>query len=125
MRKRLPYISVWGLAYLVLIAVGARTGLPTAIFPTLLLLAVPPLFFHLRACRKVMNRLRLAFPDQWAALNRYWMKLELRYFLFDERTFGDEMIAAWKRELRWWMFAGIIAIALFLPTLFLIERLSK
>jgi hypothetical protein len=122
MRKRLPILSLWGLAYAILIAVGAGHGLERVVFPTLLLLFLPPFFFCMRATRNVMNRVRSAFPEHWTLLNR---GTELRLFFFDERTFGDETIAAWKQELRWWMRAGIIGIILFLPTLLLIERISK
>lgn len=108
-----------------LIGVGARAGLqPILVFPMLLLLTLPPLAFCMRASRRVMNRTRLAFPEQWAALNR-GMRLELRGFLFDERTFGDETIAAWKRELQWWMRVGVIGILLFPLTLLLFQLLSK
>jgi hypothetical protein len=78
----------------------------------------------MRAARKVMNRTRHAFPEQWTAMNR-GMKQELRGFLFDERTFGDETIAAWKRELRSWTRAGLIAIVLFPLTLLFVERISR
>ena len=125
MRKYLPALSVWSLACLALLAVGARAGLqPMVVFPSFLLLELPPLFFCMRATRKVMNRTRLGFPEQWTSLNR-GMKLELRCFLFDERTFGDETIAAGKQELRWWMRAGMIGLLLFPPTLWLVQNLSK
>ena len=124
-RKHLPTLCVWSLAYMALIGVGVRAGLqPILVFPMFFLLTLPPLVFCMRASRKVMNRTRLAFPEQWAALNR-GMRLELRCFLFDERTFGDETIAAWKGELQWWMRAGTLALVLFLPTMLLIEKLSK
>ena len=126
MRKHLPALSLWSLAYVALVAFGARRGIrPEVVFPALLLLSLPPLFFCMRASRRVMKRTRHAFPDQWAALNRDWMKLDLRSFLFDERTFGDETIAVWKRELRWWARAGMLALVLFVPTLLLVERLSR
>ena len=122
MRKRLPILSVWSLAYAVFIAIGARQGLQHVVLPALLLLSLPPLFFCMRAIRRIMNRIRVAFPEQWTVLNR---GMELRLFFFDDRTFGDETIAAWKHELRWWMRTGLIGIVLFLPTLLLIEKLSK
>jgi hypothetical protein len=123
--KRLSSVAIWALAYLLLLGVGTRTGLPMVIVPTLLVLTLPPLFFCIRASRRVMRRTSVAFPDQWTALNLDPMKLELRCFLFDERTFGDEAIAAWKHELRWWTRAGIVAIVLFLPTMLFVEKLSK
>jgi hypothetical protein len=92
------------------------------IFPTLFLLALPPLFFCMRATRKITKRTRVAFPEQWKTLNR---GMELHLFFYDERTFGDAMIAEWKRDLRWWMRAGMAGIALFPLTLLVIERLSK
>ncbi|HSU56954.1 MAG TPA: hypothetical protein VLT36_23120 [Candidatus Dormibacteraeota bacterium] len=122
MRKRLPILSVWVLAYAVLVVVGARYGLQRLVLPTLVLLFAPPFFFCMRATRHVVSRVRSAFPEQWTVLNR---GMELRLFFFDERTFGDETIAGWKQELRWWIRAGITGIVLFLPTLLLIERISK
>ena len=122
MRKRLPILSVWGLAYAVLVGVGARYGLERLVLPTLLLLFLPPFFFCMRATRHLVTRVRSAFPEQWIVLSR---GMELRLFFFDERTFGDETIGAWKQELRWWMRAGITGIVLFLPTLLLIEKISK
>jgi hypothetical protein len=122
MGKRLPILSAWGLAYVALVAVGARHGLQSVVLPVLLLLFLPPFFLCMRATRRIINRARVAFPERWAELNR---GMELRLFFFDERTFGDETIAAWKQELRWWMRAGIFGIVLFLPTLLLIEKLSK
>ena len=89
-----------------------------------LLLILPPFFFCMRAARKVMNQTRLAFPEQWTTLNQ-GMKLELRGFLFDERTFGDETIGAWKHELRWWTSAGMIGILAFPLTLLLVQSLSE
>ena len=86
-----------------LVGVGAWHGIQTVVFPALVLLFAPPFFFCMRATRRIMKRIRLAFPDQWATLNR---GMDLRLFFFDERTFGDETIAAWKQELRWWMRAG-------------------
>ncbi len=125
MRRYLPILSVWSLAYLVLLAIGARVGLhPMLVLLIFLLLILPPFFFCMRAARNVMNQTRLAFPEQWTTLNQ-GMKLELRGFLFDERTFGDETIGAWKRELRWWMGAGMIGILVFPLTLLLVQSLSR
>lgn len=118
-------LCIWFLAYAGLLAFGSRVGLPKTVVPALILLFVPPFLFCMRASRRVTNRTREAFPDQWASLNRDWTRLELRYYLFDERTFGDQTIACWKRELRWWLRACIVAILLFLPTLLLIEWISK
>ncbi len=124
MRKHLPVLVTWAVAYVALIVVGARTGTRPVIIPTFLLLGQPPFCFCMRATRKVMSRTRRAFPEQWTAMNR-GMKLELRCFLYDERTFGDETIDAWKRELRWWTRAGLTAIVLFPLTLLLVERISR
>jgi hypothetical protein len=79
----------------------------------------------MRASRKVARRTQVAFPGEWAALNQDWTKLELRYYFFDDRTFGDETIALWKQELRWWLRAGIAGIIMFLPTLLLVQELSR
>jgi hypothetical protein len=126
MRQHLPILFLWGLAYLALVAFGTRVGLkPVIVFLALLVLFVPPFYFCLHATRNVLHRVRLAFPEQWNTLNRDWVKLELRLFLFDDQTLGDHLIAVWKHELRWWVRVGIIALLLFLPTLLLIEKLSK
>jgi hypothetical protein len=51
--------------------------------------------------------------------------MDLRYYLFDDETFGDKELLEAKTELKWWLRAGVIAIALFLPTLFVIHVASK
>jgi hypothetical protein len=122
MRKRILILSAWGVAYALLVSVSAQHSLQTAVLPALFLLFVPQFFFCLRATRRIIHLIRTVYPEHWTALSR---GMELRLFLFDERTLGDATIAAWKQQLRWWMRAGIIGAVLFLPTLLLIEKLSK
>jgi hypothetical protein len=108
-------------AYLVLLLLGYKYGLESLIFPTLIILVWPPVVMHVIACSKVTRRTKSNHPEEWKMVRG---GLQLKYYLFDSRDFGDEVIARAKADLRWWMRAGLVGIVLFLPTLFAIAYLA-
>ena len=116
------FILVWIGAYSVLLLLGDKYGLEPLTFPTLIILAVPPCVMHCIACSKVTRRTKLIHPEEWKNIGG---GLQLRYYLFDSRDFGDDVIANGKAELRWWLYAGGASITLFLPTLIAIAYLKK
>jgi hypothetical protein len=116
------FILVWIAAYSVLLLLGYKYGLEPLIFPTLLILAFPPCVMHCIACYKVTRRTKLNHPEEWKVLGG---GLQLKYYLFDDRNFGDDVIARAKADLRWWLYAGGVSIVLYLPTLFTIAYLEK
>ncbi len=117
------FILVWIAAYSVLLLLGYKYGLePLLVFSTLIILAVPPLVMHCIAWSKVTRRTKLYHPEEWKNVGG---GLQLNYYLFDSRDFGDDVIANSKAELRWWSYTGGVSIALYLPTLFAIACLKK
>ncbi len=125
MNARRPILLSWFAVYAVLIVVGCRFGIqPLIVFAGLLVICVPPLAMHVLACRRVIRRTRLQHPDFWAKISS-GLGMDLRYYLFDGETFGDKELLEAKAELKWWLRAGVIAMALFFPTLYVIHVASK
>jgi hypothetical protein len=119
---RQTLIRIWVVAYLCIIVLGYTCGLELIIFPILIILAVPPTIMHSAACSRVVRRAKSCHPEEWKKVGG---ALQQRYFLFDRRDFGDEVIASHKRDLRWWLNAGAVSISLYLPTLFTIAYFAK
>jgi len=116
------FFLVWIAAYSALLLLGYKYGLELMIFPTLIILCLPPGVMHGIACSKVTRRTKSNHPDEWKAVGGGF---QLKYYLFDGRDFGDDVIAHAKAELRWWLYAGGVSISLYLPTLFVIAYLAK
>lgn len=101
------------------VALGLYFGLQPLIFPVLIVLGFPPVVMHCVVCSRVMDRTRVEHPKRWRDVGR---ASQIRACLFDGQDFGDRVIAHDKRELRWWLRAGLVSIMLFLPSLFVIEH---
>jgi hypothetical protein len=126
MKRHRAITVIWLLVYLALIWTGCETGLkPLIILATILVLFVPPFVMHLLACQRVIRITRMQYPDFWAKTKSRNLGMDLRFYLFDEQTFGDTQLTVAKADLKWWLKAGILGIMLFLPTLFLINVVSK
>jgi len=123
MSRRRSVLLLWVLGYAFLVGIGCRVEMQFAVaLAALLILAALPMIMHLLACRRVMNRTRANHPEFWARIRG---GSEVRHYLFDDQTFGDPELLREKAEVKWWLRAGILGVFLFLPTLWVIDFISK
>lgn len=107
----------WLACYLSVLLAGLIVGFgPEIVFTTLTTGAIP-ILPHLFACSRVMRQTKKQHPEKWKEVGR---TTQVRSYLFDNRDFGDPVIAQAKADLKWWRWPIMAGILLYMPTLLLV-----